>query len=382
MKKHLCFVVLAGVALASCVKNEVADHELNKRVISFDSPVLYTNQETKANVYGEIGSHQYEGSSVIYTYPREESFVIYAVEHAGNLSTWDSATKAEFNGQAIIYDSRLDAWAPKKSGAYYYWPEDALMSFAAYSPADLDVAGANVTYGSAGLKIEGFEVNPDPAHQYDLLYAKRSVNKSAESMGIGAAYYSGIPIQFQHALSSIHFSLLTDNSVTQKVTLTKIEVLNAKYQGTFEEMITNEVVYASSPKWTPVAGAGNMANYTPFTGSVEFPYTAQYVSALAAKDDDSIDGITDNSHPLLLMPQDLSDDVKIKIYYTVGSEPKTKTIQVNQYPKGGSAITKWEPGTMYTYRMYYSASSEKKDIIYFAPETAPWATAEIIEIAL
>ena len=357
MKKHLFIVAVAGVALASCIKNEVADLGTEKAVIGFDSPVLYSTQHTKANVFGEIGSHQYEGTNVTYTYPREESFVIYAVEHEGDFTTWTAATAAEFNGKAITYDSKLDAWAPKNGSNYYYWPDDALLSFSAYSPADLDVAGAVASYGDAGLKIEGFEVNPDPAFQYDLLYAKRSVNKTAANMGSGADYYSGVPIQFQHALSSIHFSILTDQTVTQKVTLTKIEVLNAKYKGTFNENITNQTAYACNPAWTPAAGNDNKATYTSFEGAVEFPFQAQYVSAIAAKDDDS-DGITDTSHPLLLMPQELSEDVKIKIYYTVGSEAKTKTIQVNRYPQGDNAITRWEPGIMYTYRLYYSTSSE------------------------
>ena len=105
MKKHLFFVALAGIALAGCVKNEVETPETKRVKIGFASPVLYSNVDTKASVYGEIGSHKYDGTETIYTYPREEKFQIFAVEHSGNLASWDAATPTEFNATAIAYNN-------------------------------------------------------------------------------------------------------------------------------------------------------------------------------------------------------------------------------------------------------------------------------------
>ena len=110
MKKHLFFVALAGVALASCVKNEVEAPATKQVKIGFASPVLYSNVDTKASVYGEIGSHKYDGTETIYTYPREEKFQIFAVEHSGNLTSWDAASPTDFNATAIEYNRSLDAW--------------------------------------------------------------------------------------------------------------------------------------------------------------------------------------------------------------------------------------------------------------------------------
>ena len=377
MKKHLFLVALASVALASCVKNEVEAPATKQVKIGFASPVLYSNVDTKATVYGEIGSHKYDGTETIYSYPREEKFQIFAVEHSGNLTSWDAATHTEFNATAISYNRSLDAWAPLKAdGGFYYWPDNMQLSFAAMSPAEMDVPGAATAYSSTGLVITDFVVADDPAKQYDLLYSDRSINKTAADMkDYGAEYYGGIPIMFQHALTSVHFSLKTD--ATETVNLLGIQLKNVKNKGTFKENITNETVFARNPQWT-VADASEIKSYTSFTGSVEFPLNPQYVSALAA-----LDGTDDNdvSHPLLMMPQALGNDVVVEVKYEVGGEEKTRTVQLNQYP-ATNPITAWEVGTKYTYRLVYSREAQRNDIIYFSPETDKWVDGGIIEVIL
>lgn len=375
MKKHLFFVALAGVALASCVKNDVEVPETKNVKIGFASPVLYQNVDTKVNVFGEIGSHKYDGSETIYTYPRDEEFKIFAVEHVGDLVSWNSATATAFNGQAISYNTSLDAWVPlKDDDSFYYWPDNEKMSFAAMSPAELDVVGAGVAYSSTGLSITDFAIADNPAKQYDLLYSERSVNQTASDMVDGADYYSGIPISFKHALSSIHFSLKTD--VTEKVTLTSITLKNAQNMGNFNENY-NETNLTRSPEWT-IDDASQATSYTSFTGSVEFPLNPQYVSALAANDGTD-DG--DESHPLLMLPQTLGDNVVVEVAYTVGGEPKIRTVQLNQYP-ADDPITEWEVGTKYTYRLFYSKNAQIQDIIYFSPGTEGWAEGGVIEVIL
>lgn len=383
MKKHLFFVALAGVALASCVKNEVEAPATKEAKIGFAAPVLYSNVDTKATVYGEIGEHQYTGSGT-YSYPREESFRIFAVEHSGALTSWADATATEFNNTGISYNGSLDAWAPlTESDGYYYWPDNKMLSFAAVSPAELDVTGVTATYGAQGVTIQDFVVAADPAKQYDLLFSKRSVNNTAANMiDSNAGFYSGIPIVFQHALSSIHFSLKKDASVTETVTLVGITLKNAVSKATFNEKITNETTYASAPEWTTSTVAEDKKNYVSFTGEVEFPINPRYVSDLAASDDpEGAEKDNDVSHPLLMIPQALGNDVVVDVTYKVGDEVKTRTVQLNQYP-ATSPITSWAVGTSYTYRLYYSKDAQMADIIYFAPSTEGWADGGIIEVIL
>ena len=378
MKKHLFFVALAGVALASCVKNEVEAPATKQVKIGFASPVLYSNVDTKAEVYGEIGSHKYDGTETVYTYPREEKFKIFAVEHIGDLTSWADATPTGFNEQDIAWDNRLDAWVPRTStGGYYYWPDNAKLSFAAMSPAELDIDAATVDYGATGLTVDNFVIADDPAKQYDLLYSERAVNKESTSNGVdGAGYYSGIPITFKHALSSIHFSLKTDVT-SETVSLVGITLKNAKNSGKFAENITNETELTRSPYWTPAENSP-IKDYVSFTGSVNFPISAQYVSSLAAQDGTNDDDV---SHPLLMMPQVLGNDIVVEVKYKVGEEIKTRSVQINQYP-ATAPITEWKVGTKYTYRLVYSKNAQIQDIIYFAPSTEGWDEGDAIEVLL
>lgn len=371
MKKHLLFVALAGVALAGCVKNEIETPQDKDVKIGFATPVLYQNVGTKATVYGEIGSHKYDGTETIYTYPRDEKFMIFAVEHVGNLTSWDNGNPTGFNNTAISYDSDLDAWAPMSNEGYYYWPDGKMLSFAAMSPAELDVPGATVNYDSQGLTITNFNIADDPAKQYDLLYSDRAANMTSANMVNGADYYSGIPITFNHALASIHFSLKKD--VDETVTLLKIELKNAKNKGTFMENITNEIAFESNPEWQISSEATDIDNYTSFTGEVLFPKNPQYVSSIAAADGPD----TDESYPLLLMPQTLTDDVIVTVTYKVGTgEPKNRDVILKNY------TPEWAIGTKYTYRLVYSESAHAQDIIYFSPGTSNWAEGGIIEVLL
>ena len=241
MKKSLVLMAMAGVALASCVNDvaEVQQQQVQKVKITFDSPVLYDNGSgSRASVFGEIGPHT--AGTNTYTYPTAESFKIFAVQYEGTYSGWATGTTlAEFNGNALEYDSNVDGWAPKQNGRYYYWPDNQKMAFSALSPADLTVegvTGVNVgvvpTYGAEGLKIENFQVMPDAAKQYDLMFSKRIVDQTAANMQHGADKYSGIPIMFQHALSSIRFSL--QNTSTATVVIQKIVLSGLADVGTFK----------------------------------------------------------------------------------------------------------------------------------------------------
>ena len=345
--------------------------------IGFATPVLNSNVNTRAEVYGEIGNHQYAGSTTVYSYPREEQFKIFAVEHIENFTSWTNATPTAFNGQSISYNSSLDAWAPRTTDdGYYYWPDGEKLSFAAMSPAELDVTGATVSYGATGLTVENFVVADTPAKQYDLLYSERALNKTAaDVVNSGASYYSGIPINFKHALSSIHFSLETD--ATETITLTKITLKQASNKGTFNENITNETNLTRDPQWTIATDAAKK-DYVSFTGAVNFPLNAQYVSALAALDGTDDDDV---SYPLLLMPQTIGNDMIIEVKYKVGSEEKTRNVQLNKYPST-NPIVKWNVGTKYTYRLVYSKAAQKQDIIYFSPSTEEWAEGGIIVVTL
>ena len=111
MKKMLLLSVMAGMALTGCVKNEVyvSDIETQGTKIAFESPFLYGNK-TKA-VYGELNDK---------VYPKDEKFIIYAAQHAGEFTQWPTTEISEsvkeglcpFNNTPLEYDMTFDAWVP------------------------------------------------------------------------------------------------------------------------------------------------------------------------------------------------------------------------------------------------------------------------------
>ena len=387
MKKSLVLMAMAGVALAGCV-NDVADvqQQGQKAKISFDSPVMYGNVDSRANVYGEIGEK--DG----YTYPKAENFQIYAVTHTTDFAGWAGATEAPFNDKPISYDGYVDGWAPKDgTGGYYYWETGQKLTIAASSPAALDVDGCARTYGADGLTITDFAVNATPSKQYDLLFSTRVVNQTAANMNHGADYYSGVPILFQHALSSIRFSLRNTSQAVVK--LTGISLKGLKYKGDFKEKLvedpTNYAKYDRTSNVTPEWTVDNdtIANpYVAFTGDLLFPYEAQHIYRL-------VEGTTGNTESqLLLMPQALTEKSIVTVNYTVNGTANSKDVCLKDlmsttFDEDGDVATqtpieKWEIGKRYTYRLFYSDATAKKDRIFFSPSTEGWQDVDVIVVPL
>ena len=399
MKKSLVLMAMAGVALAGCVNDvaDVAQKEQKKAIIGFDAPVLYDNADSRATVYGEIGNVVVDG--VTYSYPQEEDFIIYAVGHQGDFAGWAAGALTDFNGDALEYDNNVNGWAPMKGSSYYYWTEGKKMTYAATSPADLEQENwgdvDNRKYGADGLTITDFEVSADPAEQFDLLFSTRYTNATSGNMIHGAGSYSGLPILFQHALSSIRFSI--SNKSVEEVILTGITLGGVNYKGTFEENITENAedytLYDRSesgnvdPEWN-VTKELVASPYVAFTGNVKFLEEPRYVSQLAAASGNTC-------HQLLLMPQELPAEAYVEVDYTVNGKANSKTVFLKglyttvQKTDGdkveevkGEQINSWEIGKRYTYRLFYSSESAAKDKIYFAPKTDTWGDVNVIVVPL
>ena len=114
MKKNLFFLLMAGLAFASCVSDQTVGEQGVKEPVklSFSSPLLHSNKGTRANFYGEIGDHMYDGTSTVYKYPKEEDFMIYAVQHENDFAGWANATPHQINETKVSYDQPVDGWAP------------------------------------------------------------------------------------------------------------------------------------------------------------------------------------------------------------------------------------------------------------------------------
>lgn len=389
MKKSLILAAMASVALASCV-NDVADvqqQEQKQVKIMFDSPVMYNNNAgTRANVWGEISNETVSGH---YSYPSNELFQIYAIQYEKQFPGWDNelSDKAEFDNTPIAHDESLGGWAPKNGDDYYFWPGGNMkMAFAACSPADLACSTANRTYSATGLQILNFQISPDAATQYDLMFSQRVIDKTSSDMLHSEGMYSGIPLQFQHALTSVRFSI--QNTSNETVVLTGIKVYGAQDTGNFYENITNENSLYSiadgtvAPYWDQEEHrVAEGEAYVAFQGNLPFTSNPEYVYEKADKENGDLVNM------LLLLPQVLTEDVKIVVDYTVNGKPATKTVEAidatpitTSTPIGNGG--EWIMGYRYTYRLLYSLESADKDKIYFAPSSDDWQNAGIYQIEL
>ena len=339
MKKSLVLMALAGVALASCVNDvaDVAQNEQKKALIGFQSPVIYQNA-TSRYVAGEISST---------TFPKEESFMVAARKTAAN---WEAGDTYWTGFEKVSFVEAQNGW---KTSTDYYWPTYQL-SFVAYSPAELpSTTLAGVTYTNAGWNFDDFVVPTDQTQKIDLLYSNLITGQT--SNGNNGGYY-GVPVVFNHALSSIHFNVVKAGDVAEEVRLESITIFGVKNKGDFD-----------GSAWT-AAGDAVAIDYTPYnvtdgTGLV-FTTTAAAVGAADA-------------NSLLLMPQDLTG-LTMKVKYSVnGVEKETSAISLDNLTQNGTGttITEWEPGHRYTYILNYSALPE--DLIYFAPSVAEWADVSL-----
>ena len=440
-------MAMAGVALASCVNDvaDVAQKEQKKVKIAFESPLTMSNADSRANYYGEIGDIQYILGGSTQTYPRAEDFRIFAIKHSDNyVGGWNTGEQTiyDFNDTSISYDTDLDGWAPLKPVAdpsgdkYYYWPSKDKLSFAAVSPANMEQNNTfQYSYSAAGLQLSNFVVPQakvtvtededgeklvtNTYKQFDVLFSKRALDCTSDQMINAAGRYSGIPIHFQHALSSIRFSLDKEN-VNQSVYLKEIRLFGVKNKGTFNENITEDEQNPSkyvradnvNPKWTPAEGATLLVeddSYCAFYGKVEFKSTPQYVKDLIQEETSANPNQPNNSvcNQLLLMPQELEqyysgkeknengeliqekEGAVLYVRYEIGGEDRERYValrgrtgNVGTTEGGSITVNEWEVGTRYTYRLVISSETIENDKIYFAPQTDAWKDVTAIIVNL
>ena len=360
MKKLFFIAAIAGVALASCTKNEVVETTPDQ-LITFSTPVV--GNLTKV-VAGEVGVN----------YDKNEKFNVY-----GWYCEADNFTPSE----AVLYmdgvtvqhtpDINVDAdagtagaWAPVTA---YYWPKNGKLTFSAFSPADATVDATSVTCDvTNGLTISSFTVKEDPAEQYDLLYSDRAYNKTS-SLGETNDVYDGVDLQFRHALSSIHVKVKTDMSYPEgTITINKIELQNVYNTADFKESLVNgtETESNSTAKW--------VGHYN--SNAVVLGKTDQEAVYDAAKY-----GTT-----AILIPQvfDHAKDGITTLYieYTIKNADNTSikqraSFKLNEYTgeidgTDVGLISQWVKGYRYTYNITIGLAQ-----IYFAPTVENWKDIDI-----
>ena len=320
MKRLFFIAAIAGVALVSCTKNEVAPIAQQDE-ITFLPPVV--GPQTK--VYGEIGA----------TYNTGESFDVWCVYNTGDITDWGGT--AYFSDVKATYDGGLGGWAlsPK-----YYWPATGQLSFVALSPS----IDKTTSYDEDGFKITGWMQGNTEKTIVDLMYsdiaknkAKADYNTDGDEKAGDANVYKGVDITFNHALSYIVFKVKTaaDYSETTKFQLNKITLSGVYTAGDFDQSQLLD-------PWTEDT-SGEKGTYIAFTSTEGLAFDSSAAEDAEAKEGEEI----------ILLPQALAEgQQKITINYKISTDDGTTWIdQVQEVDIKNATVAAWEMGKKYTYTL-------------------------------
>ncbi len=346
MKKLFFLAAVAGAALVSCTENDPAPQA--EREITFATPVV--GSESRTENYGELTN----------PYPTTEDITVYGVWHSAEFAGWDDASLYMDKANAS-YDDVFNGWRPDTR---YYWPKNGYLTFAAYSPSDVNAT--NVGYDKTGLKLTGFQVAETSDKHVDVLYSQRSYNKKKSSDNTNTPY-DQVDLDFVHALSSIQFTAKkaadygSTAENTTNIILKKISIIDVYSKGDFDEKVseTTPGTYNATPTWS-----------NPSANDVEYVYYDNNTGYTLTSGAYVMNGVA-NQTDVIALPQTLPDGAKFVIEYQIDSPGSTTPAIDQTYEIEINDLTgKWEPGYRYTYHI-----SIGLDEIYFAPEVLEWTKA-------
>ena len=363
MKKLFFIAAIAGAALVSCTKNEIAPSVENEQAISFSSPIVgVTTKSSTTPQYGLISG----------AYPTGVNFGVWAWYCPGDGSynhtvatPYMTNVEVGYNGGSSMNATETEngAWV---SNPVYYWPKNGKLTFDAYSP--IEISNKVTCDAQKGLTITDYSVPTTLDDQIDVLYSTRSLDKTS-SVGQVGNTYEGVDIVFNHALAAITFTAKTaDNYPTGTIALKSI-VISANGKGTFTQNIGGTTEWESD---TPSAYA--VANFTNYDNSQKLTNTSVPVNEGAVT---------------LMIPQPFSSlsPQSITVEYYIKNNDETPLLQTATFdlslvanqsgnvPDGADegtdpdavTVDKWEMGKKYTYNLTIGL-----DGIYFAPTVNPW----------
>lgn len=317
MKKILAIAVMAAAVLTSCVKNEIVSPagEINFNAVNL--------KNTKAEFNGPIADA---------TYPTNEHFGVFAFHSANSFAnTYMNNVEVSKYGSETYWRHATDT---------YYWPKDATLKFACYSPY-ADVNTIATATAANGVMFTGFAAPTAVSEQIDLMVSEVSGELDATA--------GTVNVVFHHLLSQIRFTVKTD-----------------KVYGSSDKV---EKFTINSVTFTPWGKADYIADGTIAGGSWINHSTPVTYDALGGTPYD----VTKDNSPqnlgtaLLIIPQTKGE---ITVNYTIDYDGTNKvTTDYKFTPEAG-----WERNKINIYNITIGLNEIK-----FAPEVKTWDTPAIEE---
>ena len=251
------------------------------------------------------------------------SAIAYRGTSATSISTTPWFYNAEVNANGTLANTQVWSWGEPYARFYAVYPQVTT------SYSKLTLAPST----NASTPYVNIEVEPGVQNQKDLMTAC-SGETPIHYATLGTA--PAVPLQFQHAMTAIRFKIGDRLSGTHKIT--KIEIVGAKSKGKFTLPSSVQATSGASfnSAWSDVS--------TPAT------FTLDGISVnTSGHVNETIVGKDNDNFTFFMIPQTLSSDVKVKVYFDNQASPAIVA------PFAGT----WKAGTTKTYALSQSANNLK-----------------------
>ena len=356
MKKFFVMAALVGVALTSCMKNEVY-------VPTCDAPISFEVANYEAQTRAEGGA-----------FDTRETFGVKA--WSAYTDTNGTTTYPLITGEEVYNDGTN--WTTRTP---YYWPLNGTVDFIAYYPADVV---PNITYdydGGDTYTYTNYEVD-----DVDLMYADKAIRYSENIRTYG---FTGVPTLFRHALAKVNFKVKnaytaeTENPAITYAIIVNSITLNVYNKGTvtLKNAVTANDATATHGTWSEEDGDDV---WTP-TDVNAFEELSWADNTLVLTDGTAKDYATRTQYvlpqTLVAGKQDITVDYDV-IQYHVVTDATTGTKTTTQIGRNNYSVTKdlrnltltsWEMNKNITYTISISAQSNQ---IFFDPYVDDWSTED------
>ena len=208
------------------------------------------------------------------------------------------------------------------------WPKDKGEAVKFYLRMPYEGSGvSNLTYPSEGTTSFKLVSPTEGSAQQDLLFGYTSISKNQHDGYLPA----GAPVTMYHALTGIKFSNGHPNDNETKTIITKVEIIGLAGSGTATVSSTGVVQWTGldgystetspfyvrfdNPTYDKDAGARNSDGTVSTTGNKQWnsDFGSSWTSAAADHNLNESDG----SLTFWFIPQEMTNDVILKVYFTV-----------------------------------------------------------------
>lgn len=321
--KKILLAAVAALAIVGCSQNEEIEKAGEKAEINFGTIVSKTTRAAVTN----IDSLQKSGFTV-YAYNTGETEMKSVV--AKGLGT------PFMNGAIATYTTKWDL-----TGGPYYWPFNGNVQFFAHAT---DASSKYELNDSDIYPTITYTINDDASKQKDFVVAQLYNQKKTEN---------DVKLSFLHALTQVNFSAKGSNN-NLKYTISSISI----------EGVANTGTYSFADSTWSVTGKAGIYTY-PIADNAP-------VSGTTISDLDQAKGA------LMLMPQAMTTDSKIKISYNVYNATYVKIDAVTDAVISLNNTAAWGVGKKVRYTLTLSSEGAT---ISFAPEVGNWSTSDDTPVA-